>query len=135
MRGKKGFLRILEAFIAIILIAGVLVFLYTSQVQKPSQEAYVKQLQGIILDEITNDNVLRGYVLAGNKQKLNNFITDFMPPELDFDLAICDLNAACDNSPTKEVDKGKVVYVAERSVSSTLTDFNPKIIRLFIWEK
>lgn len=142
MIGKGGFLRILEAFIAVTIIAGVLSFIYVNQVQKPNQNESMHQLLRIVLEDIQNDETLRGAVLGGdykdssqeasnNRKLIKDEIGKIIPEELEFDIKICDLNEICtlDNLIKKEIFSDAI------SVSSTLKEYNPKVIRIFIWEK
>ncbi len=144
MRGKSGFLKILEAFLAIMLIAGVLTFIYISQVRQPQQEDYVYQLLRLSLKEISNNPDLRENVLNldygeydsstndGNAQNIANVTEEILPSDYEFKFKICKLDSACglQNLPDKEV------FSQEVSVSSTLEEFDePKKIRIFVWKK
>jgi hypothetical protein len=149
MRGKRGFLRILEAFVAIAIIAGVLSFLYVTQVQRPDQESARNELIRIILERIQSDNVLRGNVLTATSDPLNDNIINLeseisklIPEgELDYHFSICPLNSVCgcgasigggNNCPSDET-----IFSDEVSISVTLESatLSPKVIRLFIWER
>jgi hypothetical protein len=146
MRGKKGFLRILEAFIAIMIIGGVLAFVYIGQVRGPQQEDYVYQLLRLSLQEISNNEELRQKVLNiqtnednvydvsssdSNVQVIANSIDSIIPEDYVFKFKICELDSACglQNLPDKEVISQEV------SVSSTLDNFSPRKIRIFVWKK
>jgi len=144
MQGKGGFLRILEAFIAIAIIAGVMTFLYVGQVPKSDQGQSLNELIRIILEKIKVDDVLRQNVLDGDVDEVYDEIATFIPDvgELDFRFTICELNELCKcgaetgrGQPCP--DDGREIYSDEVSVSVTLdsTDINPKVIRLFVWEK
>ena len=142
IKGKKGYIRIVEAFIAIILIASVLVFMYVNNVQKPNSEDAIHKLERAILEEISSNASLRNAVLNGdykssdqgainNRTLINNTIKKYINNEFNFDFKICGINEACgiDSYVNKEV------FSDEISVSSNLKEYKPKIIRLFIWEK
>ncbi|PIN95289.1 hypothetical protein COU53_00085 [Candidatus Pacearchaeota archaeon CG10_big_fil_rev_8_21_14_0_10_30_48] len=157
MKNKRGFLRILEAFIAIALIAGVMSFLYVSQIQKSSQESTINDLIRIILEKISNEQILRKAVLNANSnpndpnvEKIKTEIEKFIPPsgELVFHFSICKINEICScganigggyiptsGGPNCPTDKD--IYSDEVSVSVTLDSgsVDPKVLRLFVWEK
>ena len=139
---KKGYLRIVEAFIAIILIASVLIFLYVNNVQKPNYEESIYKLERAILEEISSNSSLRDAVLNGdykltnqgaenNRTLINNAINKYINNEFNFAFKICDLNEVCG----AESFVNKEVFSNQISVSSNLDIYDPKIIRLFIWEK
>jgi len=131
---KKAWIRIVEAFIAILLVAGVLAFVFVKQIQKPAKEEAIIQIQRIILDEIADDKDLRTAVLAEDKSTIKNHITNRIPADLDFDICISDVGDNC-NPLEVEIYTKKDIYVDEIIISSTLTEYNPRKLRLFIWEK
>ena len=131
IRGKKSFIRILEAFIAIMIISGVMAFIYVNQVQKPNEERAIRELERIILDEIANNQTLRQDVLDGNLIKINNTISKFISNDFNYDFKICDLNELC----KLDILIQKEVFSDEVTISSTLKEYKPKVLRIFIWEK
>jgi len=142
MRGKSGFLRIVEAFIAILIIAGVMGYVYVQRIQKPNEADSINQLEKIILSEIANNEDLRSAVLNGdsgldiddakaNRILINDTIKKSIPDEYEFDFKICDLIVVCELG----IYTGKEVFANEVTISSTLEQYNPKKIRLFMWRK
>ncbi|MAG07547.1 hypothetical protein CMI46_01910 [Candidatus Pacearchaeota archaeon] len=137
MKNKKGFLRIIEAFLAILIIAGVMSFIYVNNIQKPRQEDLAYQLVRLSLKEISNDVDLRGNVLSINPfedddssgfesdvqtpddaRLIAESIEGIIPPEFDFKFRVCKLEVACglQNLPQKDVFSEVV------SVSATLDE-------------
>jgi len=146
MRGEKGFLRILEAFIAIALIAGVMSFLYINQIQKNSQESTINDLIRIVLEKISSEPALRNAVLNANPDEINKINTEiekFIPPsgELQFHFNICNIQEICSCglgiSGGDDCPEDKDIYSDEVSVSVTLdsNSVSPKVLRLFVWER
>ena len=131
MKDKKGFIKILEAFVAILIITGVMVFVYVNQIQKPSLDDSINQLLRLILEDIANKPSLRQAVLSADNSTINNSIRGFIPSEYQYDFKICDLNKLC---KTDAIIK-KEIYSREITISSTLQDYNPKVLKIFIWEK
>ncbi len=136
---KKGFLRIVEASISIVIIAGVL-FLFISQareVKKPDLSERARD----ILEEISRSSLLRTAILNYNTNSnpsenipvdVETYISNRIPENyLDYKARICNVNSACGI----EYIEGEV-YSAERLISTTIemVNFAPKKIRLFIWE-
>ena len=148
MQGKGGFLRILEAFIAIAIIAGVMSFLYVSQIQGPNQEDSVNQLIRIVLEKIGSERDLRNYVLNTEIGNLEGEIDNLIPPsgELSYHFSICELDEICDcgsgvgggyeYSEDSNCPLEGDIFSDEISVSVTLEQevIDPKVIRLFVWE-
>jgi len=125
---KKGWIRIVEAFIAVILILIVLLSIRSMQKTSGNNDNLEKVIDAI-LDEIANNNNLRQNVLSGNLNSLNEFVADRIPNILEFKIQICGIEDIC-NLPEYKPE----VYARERIISSTLSEYNPKKIKIFVWE-
>ncbi len=133
---KRGWLRIVEASIAIILVLSVLFVLFnrTRELREPDLSERARS----ILEEIANNGTLRDMILSDdpNKQALltevirNRYITESY---LDFEVRICTLKEVCGKSTYTPGN----VYAAERVISVVIgkENYNPKKVRLFIWYK
>ncbi|HRZ85621.1 MAG TPA: hypothetical protein P5277_02465, partial [Candidatus Paceibacterota bacterium] len=66
IKEKKGLIKIIEAFIAILIISGVMIFIYTTQIKKPDISEKIEKIQIIILEKIAEDGELRAAVLGGS---------------------------------------------------------------------
>ena len=124
---KGGFLRILEAIIAVILIMSVMFLLFNKT--RTSNEPDLSEKARNILEEVASNFTMREAVLNNNKSIVDNYISTKIPESyLKFETRICEVDEAC----------GKPEYVgnlysAERIISSTIETLGPKKIRLFIW--
>lgn len=153
MRNKRGWIHILEATIAVMLVAGVMMTIYSDQSGREdfSIAEYSYSLQNEILDSITINRNLRMEVLRVGVDNytdpyftvLDNAITAAIPSPLDHLLRVCNLgdpDDPCKMPPiifTATLDKN--IFVEEAIVSSELGDgtdavFSPKKVRLFFWE-
>ena len=144
MRGKRGFLRILEAFIAILIIAGAMTFIYVKEIPGKNQREDILNLERIILETITNDAQLRQAVLngfgntesaEGNRTLINSTIAKLVPQGYTFLFKICNLDEICGLDQRSSFYTKNEIYSERSSVSSTLETYDPKKIRLFMWEK
>ncbi len=148
---KKGYLRTLEAVIAIILL---FLFMYAIT-PRPSAEVKVPEgirvTQKAILNGIQQDDELREVVSradpdSNENSKLFDFINSNLPFGFDYNIVICKAETlACDkckgkDSANKDIIIGcpagpelpdKTVYA--RSI--LITTPNSRIIRLYLWEK
>jgi len=143
MKSKKGFLRIVEAFIAILIIAGAMSYVYVQKIDKPNEAESIKQLEKIILTQIANNEDLRLAVLKGDsgletseavnhRITINNTISPSVPSEYNFATKICNLDQVCELGT---YNANKEVFVNEITVSSTLEYYGPKKLRLFMWRR
>ncbi|MEM3113245.1 MAG: hypothetical protein QXI33_02365 [Candidatus Pacearchaeota archaeon] len=142
LEGKRGYLRIIEAFVAIILLASVLIYFYVNNLQAKDSSDAIYKLERAILEEIASNASLRDAVLNGdsllttpeaerNRTLINNTINRYIQGEFNFEFQICGLNEICGAS--KYVNKE--VFSDQISISSTLEKYDPKVIRMFVWEK
>ena len=130
MKNKRGWLRILEAFIAIILITSVLIVLYSRTIEKPRRAEEIYNLQEIILDEIADSLELREAVLNNRIEEIESFVSGKIPGGFAFSIKICEVEEICELEEYK-----KEVYSSERIISSVLEQYEPKKVKIFMWEE
>ena len=131
MRNKRGLLKIVEVVIAIIILASVLLLVYSQKTERADISEYVSDLQNRILGDIALNDSLRIKVLDEDNDSITKFVNASMPDNFDFEVRICELEVQICRM-TQSVDKD--VYVEERVISSSLEDYSPKKVRLFVWE-
>jgi len=156
MVNKKGYIRTLEAVIAIILI---LIFIFSVLPKKQTEELKTPREIDLtsdrILNEVQNNEEFRGCViddldpsslLLGQKsaeQCINTFITDnnLIPQTLDYKVKVCDTSITdttaynfCGEPPLVGTED-KTVYVKSIILSGTLTELKTKRVKLYIWRK
>jgi hypothetical protein len=143
---KKGWIRILEATIAVMIVAGVLVIVYVKQVDRGTEPAdYFHSLERQILTDISASSDLRLLVLNDDEAGLDEFVNMEIPGAFGHYLRICGLG---DTSDFCKIDDANVVadirdrdiFVEEIVISAELgdgsnADYDPKKVRLFAWEK
>ncbi len=127
---KKAWIRIAEAFIAIILITGVLLVLYTRTTRISGKAEEIYRLQESILDEIASDNLLREEILNGMDSGVRSFIATRVPSGFSYDVKICEPEKICE----MEEYLDKEIFSTERIISSTLEIYGPKKLKIFMWE-
>ena len=146
MRNNRGWIRILEATIAVMIVAGVLVVIYAGQVSRGMAPAdYFHSLQRQILTDVSSSSDLRLLVLSGDEVGLGVFVADKIPDAFGHYLRICVLGDVTDFCKINDVGvvaeiKDKDVFVEEIIVSADLGDgsnseYSPKKVRLFVWEE
>ena len=130
VKTKRGIIRLLEAVIAILILAGVLLLVYTNQVNDPNgPDEYILNLQLGILSEIASQESLRNAALSNNSQELESYAAQRLPQSLNFSIIICQVNVQC-SAP--DIDAN--LFVEEKLISGNLTDYNPILVKLFVWE-
>ncbi len=129
---KGGWIRIVEATFASIIVLGVLFFLTVRDTGLSEQD--LSSLGRSVLDEVAVNQTLRSYVLTDNFVALNDSVaTKISQGYLDYEVRICPIQEICG----KSVYTPGNVYAAERVISASVNEdiFNPKKVRLFIWRR
>ena len=150
---KRGWMRILEATIAVMLVSGVLVVVYSRQVDRGIAPAdYFYSLQRQILADISGRSDFRLAILNvdnedtgdGNFSVIKSFVNASVPEAFEYSLRVCDLGDEADfckmNTETYIATVDKDVFVEDIVVSSDLGDgtnsvIGAKKLRFFTWEK
>jgi hypothetical protein len=132
MKNKKGWLRIVEAFIAVLIVASILVIIV---VRMPRQsEVDVHETQRFILTQVSTNETLRAEILdetAVDKIATKNFINKHIPVYWNFTIEVCEVSNIC--GMPFYIDKE--IYADEILITSNLTKYSPKKLKFFIWEK
>jgi hypothetical protein len=135
MRNNRGWLKIVEASIAIIMVLSALMVVYVKS-GTPNQPDLSDRTRDI-LNEISLNGTLRLAILDVDPDNLvNQSIGDrIRDANVEYEVRICALNSACGKTEYTPGD----VYVAERIISSyvnmtsQISPVDAKQIRLFMW--
>jgi len=141
MNNKRGWLRIAEAVIAIMILFSVLLVISSNQSSDEVDiSEQISELQLSALQEISDNQELRQAALSGNidhptemktyEARLEEHARKFFPPEFEVKIKICTPDDYVCSLNTKISSD---VFVEERIISSTLTLYNPRKVRLFVW--
>jgi len=143
---KRGWIRMLEATIAIMLVSGVLITVYSKQISQPDSNDFVYGMQKKILMDISSRSDLRLLVLRGGEgdlQDLALFINQSVPSSYGYSLKVCNLGDSCELQGATAIENFREdtdVFVEETIVSAVVSEgnggqvYNPKKVRLFVWE-
>lgn len=147
MKNNRGWLEIVEAFVAILLVAGVLLFILNrnkSQDTEISNQVY--NIEVSIIREIQTTSELRESVLSVPEvpteweefpSTLREKIISRTPAYLTCVGKICELNTACNlGGVSAEESKGKNVYSETGIISPTVGSGEIyRQLNLFCWVK
>jgi len=139
MVNKRGWIRIVEASIAILIIFAAL--LYVSENRKAASEADLSESITPLLEEMAKNVTLREIILSDTNISdfAENTTMKFLAgrikqPNINYTVKICDYDKLCGlNSYPTDV-KGNV-YAGGRVITSVLTTsiVNPKRVVIFLW--
>jgi hypothetical protein len=149
MKQKKGWIRIVEAVIALLIITGaLLIAIGGGHLKKDiSQKVYDEEL--IILKEISKDKDMREAIVAvpltntptawndfdaHSLSGVKNKIEERTPSYLACVARICRLDTICESQDTSlPIDDS--VYARSIAITATSTEYNPKQLKIFCYEK
>jgi len=132
---KRGWIIIVESFIAILVVASAFLLIYSSQDgngETVSDEIYSRQRH--ILQVIAANESLRNEIISRNNQTVHQFIEKNMNANWNYVLHICTLDQICNQGIPSDRD----IYVSETIISATPTSFpggRASKVRLFFWRK
>lgn len=133
MVNRRAWLRIVEATIAILIIFGVM--LVVNSQQRFTQQQDLTRLIVPMLEEISRNTTLREDIVqngAGSEEELRNFVALRLgQSSIKYDVAVCNSNEIC-SMPVYPQDAAEI-YASERIISSTLEEFSPKKVKIFLW--
>ena len=140
-QNKRGWIKIVEAFVAILLIAGfVLTILNKGYIKKDDSSSEIYNIEITILQDIQSNNSLRQEILNTNPLPVNwsdfppnvkNKIILDPPAYLECEGKICELSDSC--LLEKSIDED--IYSRSVLITSTLTNYNPRQLKMFCWGK
>jgi hypothetical protein len=138
MKNKRGWIEIVEAFVAILLIAGVFLVILNKQAlgkEDISEQIYIIQLS--ILREIETNTAFRAEIVAminlplAVPDDIQEKIDARTPNYLVCTGRVCAISDKCTLSSPSEKD----VYAQEVTITSTLETLSYKKLKLFCWKK
>ena len=129
---KKAWLRIVEAFLAIIIILGAVLVIMVKQEPKTDISESVYERQGQILDIISKNEELRNDILIEKGDQIEIVILELIPGNWNYSINICNITLICPNPIQVHETE---VYSREKMVTSNLTKYSPKKLRFFVWMK
>ena len=141
---RGGWIRLIEAFMAILLLTSVLVIVVeykqSNNVEIPS---IIYQTQNFVLRTIELNETMRQEIISTEipimswdqsfPQDIKLFIETNIPSDIECVSQICSISDSCELSEQGEIESN--IYVQSVFISSTLTIYNPRQLKLFCWNK
>ena len=153
MREKRGWIRILEATIAVLIVSGAIIAVYSNHPSRgESLEEQAYSLQREILDNVAMDEGLRLAVLNvesdlpgdTNYDVLDEYVAERIPDGFGYLLRVCIMGDERDfckmDGMTFTATQDYDVFVEDVLVSAEIGNgsgeevYSPKKVRLFFWE-
>lgn len=136
MVNNKGFLKVVEATIAILLIFGALLLI--SSKTRSGVEENLENVLNPILKEIAHNSSLREEIIKNSTDVLTR-LEDFFRerinnPSLNYSVVRCELNEPCSLGFVSDV-RGDI-FASERVISSAIGEasYRPIKIKVYLWK-
>jgi len=144
-RNNRAWLRIVEAFTTILLIATVLLLILSkTSLNEAEKSEQILDKEYSILREIQLNSSLRGDVLSPDLAVDEMIIWDDLvssvkakivertPAQLKCEAQLCGLGNDCVFENKDSIKKG--IYSRSALISATVDDYKPRKLKLFCWE-
>lgn len=138
IKNNRGWMKIVEAFVTVLLIAGFLLIV-VNEINTPADNSQlIFDLEYAMLREVQLDNTLRDSILGldlslGSVGAPNDVITKInnrKPNFLSCGAEICEIQ---DNCLSDSAPSNKEVFVQSAIITSNLSVYSPRKIKLFCW--
>lgn len=142
-KNRKGWIRIIEVFVAILLITGILFVVIRGEYSKQTNLASkTSETEIAILRDIELNNNLRSEILGATPPiEWENFetsmpdtrtrINELIPNYLECEAKLCALEDVC----VLDEYTGEDVYAESVVIAADLNTYNPRQLKLFCWGK
>jgi hypothetical protein len=133
MVNNRGWLRIVEASIAILIIFSVLLII-NNRNQFP-QDDDLTRLITPMLEEIARNVTLREKIVnqgVAVEPELRIFVGNRIKQStIKYDVVICNIDTICSLATFPQ--DAESMYASERVISSTLNTYGPRKVKIFLW--
>lgn len=143
IKNKKGWIRVIEAVVSIVLIVGVVLLIINTNKSDSVDSRTIYNLQTAILREIQLNNTLRDELISIANLPLDWTELFFQAPKtwitivektpgyLECRARLCLPIEDCllENPPDQ------TIYTEESLISSSLQTYSPRILKVFCWEE
>ena len=135
MVNKKGWVKVVESFFAVMLIAGVIAFIFSTYSGHADNSKEIYTFEDGVLNGVKLNSTLRSQILGTTNfvasEDLDNYLQKRMPSYLNCSFVICESGGVCgpDEGSADELFGKSVVLSAEGEYTE------PRILSLFCWIK
>lgn len=133
IQGKRGWLHVIEAFLAVLILVGILFF----QIKdiSPSPTENILTIERALIKEVARNTTLKEEILnyplpttldSGSSSKVAAYVSSRLPSGVDFKIMVCAIDSPCIIN-----QKGSIAQDA--FISSTVNVYSPRKFKIFMW--
>lgn len=136
-KNKRGWIKVLEAFVSIIMLIGLLAVIVQTQGTFSNKEAFMNKADKIIEDIRINDSLRDAVISQGNlpiysnEAGFSNTLSNYLD-SIDTNLMNCTIGICSTQSPCNlQEDYEGEVYSKESLIMSTDSTYSPRKLKIF----
>jgi hypothetical protein len=129
-RNKKAIIRIIEAFIGVMIVFTVVLLIISRQRLEAARSDELVKLQKQVIDYIKVTESLRSQLLINNTAGVNDLLNRTVPSWINYSTRVCDVDKICSN-PAGVIKQQ--VYASELLLTANRTYYPSTATRLVIY--
>lgn len=127
---KRGWTRVIEVFVAVMLLMGVLtVILQQQEIESENRFKEIYEKQHSVTKEIQMNQSMRSSIISGQITKEINSTIEKRLKEMECKPKICTMDQECQIQNNIEEE----IYAQTTKIYSNTTHYKPKKIKIFCW--
>ncbi|MDE1848649.1 MAG: hypothetical protein KGH55_01295 [Nanoarchaeota archaeon] len=143
-KNRKAWIRIIEAFFAILLVAAVLFIVLEQQAPQQTSSSAVYNYEAYMLRSVELNDTLRGEIISISDSSLpvnstysafplytNKTLSALTPGTMTCISQICKYNSNCNLNLNDKKD----IYSQGILITATIQQYNPRQLKIFCWMK
>ncbi|MCX6711946.1 MAG: hypothetical protein NT139_02835, partial [Candidatus Woesearchaeota archaeon] len=135
MVNKKGYLKTIEAVIAILIILGF-IYIITPKQHLPEETTpqSVASAEEFIINQILYNSTYRSCIVSDNRPCIDNLVKKNSPSGYNYQFEMCDTSTSCLQELNITLPIDKSIYSKSILVSQEKGLISPKVFRVYMWE-
>ncbi len=133
LQGKKGWLHVIEAFLAVLILIGILFFQIKDISSSPTEN--ILTIERTLIKEVARNTTLKEEILnyplptvldSGSSSEVAMYISSRIPSGVDFKVMVCTTDDPC-------VVNQKGAIAQDVFIASTVNIYSPRKFKIFMW--
>jgi hypothetical protein len=136
MVNKKGYIKTIEAVIAILIILGFIYVVTPKQnLPKETTPQNIESAEDFIINQVLYNSTYRDCVINDNRLCIDNFIKKNTPFGCYYQFEMCNTSTSCLQELGIVLPIDKSIYSKNVLISQENNQIKPKVFRVYMWEK
>ncbi len=133
IQGKRGWLHVIEAFLAVLILTGILFFQIKDISSSPTEN--ILTIERALIKEVARNTTLKEEILnyplpttldSGSSSEAAMYVASRIPSGVDFKIMVCAVDDPC-------IINQKGVIAQDAFIASTVNVYSPRKFKIFMW--